>query len=232
MDREPPRPGVPPGAERQDRALGARLVRRLLGRGRVRRPADRELGCGEILKREPTNEFALTERAVLRSSKGDLKGALADYDALLSRTPDANAFRGRALLRALGGNRAGALEDLAAARKLKPEDPYLALWTVGLGGDPACLDAVPLKDDWISNVVRLYAGKLTRDELLAAAEKAATPRERDEHLCEAHGYLALREDRDGDVAAARADYERCLATKVTSFIEYAYAYGRLPALPK
>ncbi len=140
---------------------------------------------------------------------------------------DSWILKGRAIGRALGGDRAGACSDFAAAHDARPDDAYAVLWTVGLGGDARLLESHAEKNNWRGNVARFYMGRISRDELLRIASTAPTEREKQEHLCEAHGYIGLLAERDGDDELASASYKACVATRVTTFVEYAWAEARL-----
>jgi tetratricopeptide (TPR) repeat protein len=163
-----------------------------------------------------------------RFKKGDFAAGLADLDEAVKRFPREAWFHvQRALARALSGDRPGALDDLGRAHELAPDDAYAVVWLAGLGADEALLQPYASRTGSIANVVRFYLREITRDELLAEAAKAATDHEKAERLCEARGYMGLLAEREGDLARARAEYEACVASGATQWLQYTWARVRL-----
>ena len=65
---------------------------------------------------------ALSKRGEAKRRKGDLDGALADFDQALARQPDlAAAYSGRGLVRNAREDFEGALADLKRAFELRPD---------------------------------------------------------------------------------------------------------------
>ncbi|MFO1057091.1 MAG: hypothetical protein U1E53_09005 [Dongiaceae bacterium] len=101
---------------------------------------------------------------------------MADLDAAVRLLPkDSNAHLDRGIALAYGGDLAGAEREIAAAQELAPADAYAAIWLVivqrrrGASGE---VDAVSGKVDraaWPGPVLELLAGRMTQDQLLAAA---------------------------------------------------------------
>lgn len=110
------------------------------------------------------------------------------------------------------GRRAEGLAGLGGARELAPSDVCVLLFLVGLGGDPTQLEPHAKGPGWAGHLARYYLRRLRRAELLAEADRAPTPEEVKERVCEAHGYVGLLAELDGDLA--RESYRSCLATGV------------------
>jgi tetratricopeptide (TPR) repeat protein len=69
---------------------------------------------------------ALLQRARLRAFGGDLKGALADMDAVLGAVSQAPLYLERATIRAIGGDLEGAIADCSESIRLQPD--YADAW--------------------------------------------------------------------------------------------------------
>ena len=77
-----------------------------------------------VLRIDPTNYVAYTNRGYLRDEAGDQRGALADYDTALAIHPGyALAYYDRGTARKALGDLAGAMTDLSAAIQFNPRDP-------------------------------------------------------------------------------------------------------------
>jgi len=77
-----------------------------------------------VLRIDPTNYVAYTNRGYLRSMAGDAQGGLADYDTALAIHPGyALAYYDRGTARQQAGALAPALADLSASIQLNPRDP-------------------------------------------------------------------------------------------------------------
>ncbi len=102
---------------------------------------------------------AYAERARSRAAKGDLDGALTDYDRALELDPEhAGAWRGRGILRSRRGEREAAIADLEQATRIAPGPSALR----DLGDvlrDGGRLDAA----------IAAYGRAIDADELLGAA---------------------------------------------------------------
>jgi lipoprotein NlpI len=92
---------------------------------------------------------------------------------------------------------------------------------------------------WAGPVVLFYAGKLPEDEVLKAAA-SADPKIDKEQRCEAYYYLAMAYHLklggvqvDAAAAAKVREYlEKCVATGVTTFVEYRAAQAELGRLKR
>jgi lipoprotein NlpI len=93
---------------------------------------------------------------------------------------------------------------------------------------------------WAGPVVQLYAGRLSEDEVLKAAA-SADPKTDKEQRCEAYYYLAMayllklggvQEEARSNASKAQEYLEKCVATGVTTFVEYQAAQAELGRLKR
>jgi hypothetical protein len=93
---------------------------------------------------------------------------------------------------------------------------------------------------WAAPVVRFYAGRLSEDEVLKAAA-SADPNIDKEQRCEAYYYLAMayllklggvQGDAPSNASKAQEYLEKCVATGVTTFVEYRAAQAELGRLKR
>lgn len=70
----------------------------------------------------------LGHRALVRTYVGRIKDAIDDFNAILIRLPDSEAFAGRANAKYLGGDYAGAAQDFAHAIDMNPDKGRYAVW--------------------------------------------------------------------------------------------------------
>jgi lipoprotein NlpI len=103
---------------------------------------------------------------------------------------------------------------------------------VGLGGEKDRLEKFTDGTAWVSNVARFYLGRMTREQLLSEAKNGTGDREVQERLCQAHGYIGLLADKDGNVILARTSYEACAANGFADFSICIWAKARLAAMSK
>jgi tetratricopeptide (TPR) repeat protein len=89
-----------------------------------------------------------------------------------------------------------------------------------------------LKDDkWITPVAHFYAGKITENALLKAAENEDEKKDK-EQKCEAYYYIGMMYLLKEDLTKAKDYLEKCVATDVKSFIEYDMAKTELERIHK
>jgi tetratricopeptide (TPR) repeat protein len=183
----------------------------------------------EALRLWPGGGEPLEARASVLHALGDLEGARADLDRAIELEKRHRAFFDRARVRAELGDLPGARSDLRLAVAEDKGSILPRLWLGALLGETNPLDGFPLGDDWTHTIARFLLGNLGEDALLAAAASATVEKERNEHLCEAHGYLGMCAERRGDKKLAARHYEACVATGVSHFGEFAWAKARLAA---
>ncbi len=72
---------------------------------------------------DPGNSFAYNNRGTIRRTRGDLNGALADYDSAIRWNPESHAaYTNRGIVRQAKGDLNGALADYTRAIRFNPED--------------------------------------------------------------------------------------------------------------
>lgn len=168
--------------------------------------------------------------AKLRAKQGDLAGAVAD-EKKSTQPETSQEYWERGRLLAVLGDTKRALECLEAAAGDGRLWPYPSLWVAGLGGDVGdAMNQSPRGEapaGWTAKLIAHAKGELSAEAFVAAAAEAQTEKQRNEQLCEALGYAGMHLERAGKTKEAKAHYEKCVATGVTSFVEYEWADSRL-----
>jgi len=148
----------------------------------------------------------------------------------------ARGYAARGMAKALVGDRESGKADLEKVidfvKFTKAERQYArcVIWFVEFGGDRGRLEKYAEGTDWISHVVRFYLGRTTSEQLLVEARKAGMIHREQELTCEAYTYMGLLAERKGDMKAARASYEACVATGIIKNDEYIWSKVRFAAL--
>ena len=203
------------------------LCQALLGSGQ----SDEALALAEQqLKRQPESASLLGCRAVVHVERGELQQAEADYTSALERAADGESRRGRAYVRAQSGNTDGAVADLRRAIETDPNDAYAALflWVVENGAGHADAAESAVRDleqradpnAWSTKILRYCGGKLTADELVAAAAD-------DGQHCEAYYYIGEHTRVEDGADAARPWFQKCVDVKMVDYTEHRLAQWRL-----
>ena len=204
----------------------------------------------------PDNLDTYFRRARSSTQAKDFAAAVADYTFVIDRQVlNVPALRGRGYASFCVGDFAMTEGDFGVAVRDTTLSPasrvFAALWsylgTVRQGGEGAAalratLDTVAedynrlgpepvdlFADVWPGPVAALYLGLLDPDDLLANAVDTET-QTRNERLVEISFYLGEFYLAQGDAAAARAQFERALATGVTNYVEYDGAAAELVRL--
>jgi lipoprotein NlpI len=112
------------------------------------------------------------------------------------------------LIRARLGQRQEAADELAVWRDLRAREA---------------------PDNWPAKIAAFLLGKLSEEELLAAAAAPDARKERDRY-CDAWFYVGIKWLLAGDSAAADARFRKCLATEMKPNIHYQFAQAELIAL--
>jgi hypothetical protein len=89
--------------------------------------------------------------------------------------------------------------------------------------------SMTLDERWIAPVVHFYAGKISEDSLMNAAEDADQQIDK-EQKCEAYYYAGMKHLFEGDTTKARARFEACIATGISYYLEYEWAEIELDRL--
>ncbi len=168
---------------------------------------------------DPTNWTAYTNRGVARQARGDIDGALADYDMALRYNPGhAEALNDRGIVRFLRGDVDGAIADYFAAIRVRPqyadahENRGLARQAKGdvdgaMADYSAAIRLNPVYARAYYSRANLWLARGDADAAIADYGEAirANPR-----YVEAYNNRAAARRAKGDVDGAIADYTRAL----------------------
>ena len=151
----------------------------------------------QAIKLMPEMHSAYNSRGVANQLAGNFDRAVADFDQALKLKPDyAIALRNRGRTQFLRGHFAEAAADLKEGVRSDSTNAYLAIWLYmarrHLGQDGAKdLAAQLARSDsvkWPAPVARYYLGRMTEEQLVAAAEKTDAPGRADQR-CAAAFYI-------------------------------------------
>jgi lipoprotein NlpI len=197
-------------------------------------PAVAELD--QAIEKSPDFGHSYRLRGRTLHALGQVDRAMADLDAAVRLLPnDSYAHLDRGIALAYGGDLAGAARELAATQTLAPADAYAAIWLVivqrrqGGAGDVEAVSGRVDRAAWPGPVLELLAGRMTQDQLLAAAADP-DPRTQRGRLCEANFYGAALLLLQGKPAAARPLLEAADADCPRDFTEWDTARAELKAL--
>jgi lipoprotein NlpI len=148
----------------------------------------------EAIKQDKRFASAYFNRANAHAAKGETKPALADYtDAIKFNRRNVNAYIARGALLLAAGETANARVDMKLALALDRRNAYAVLWNEiadrrakqkgVLAGRAGGVDMKA----WPAPVLRLFAGELKADAVLAAADSPDTT-VKAAHTCEANFY--------------------------------------------
>jgi len=183
-------------------------------------------------------------RGIAKVGKGDVDGAIADYNRALELDPKfAIAYADRGISHFSSRHWNEALKDFNHFFDLSKDEqdyPRLFVWMITVrlnGADAANKDLTAYLDrrsnaapsDWFSNVAGHLLGKVTQADLFAAAKSPDTKTERGQ-LCEAWFFSGMKKLLDGDKTAAAEHFRKCLATDQKIFVEYQFAQTELKSL--
>jgi protein O-mannosyl-transferase len=218
----------PPGARRAGAAVAAGVLLALgvLTAAQTRRWHDSLTLWTHALALDPASYIARTNRGVVRQLRGDLDGAVEDYDAALAANPGhAEAYKNRGTVRAAHGEWDAAILDYDVALRLKPAyaDAYVSR---GAARESKGDVAGALAD--YAQACALDAGharalygranmRATRGDLAGAIADYTAALEINPGYVEAWNNRGLIKRRTGDEAGARADFTRALAVAPPNF---------------
>jgi len=148
------------------------------------------------IKANPRYAAAYFNRANALAAKGETDRALKDYDAAIKHNKrNVNAYIARGALLLAGGASAKARADMKQAAKLAPKNAYAVLWSdiaerrakqKGRLAAKNGLKGLDMKV-WPAPVVRLYAGEIKPDAVLAGADSPSDT-VKAAQVCEANFY--------------------------------------------
>jgi lipoprotein NlpI len=183
----------------------------------------------------PEFAAAFNSRGFAYQLKGNFERAIADYNAAIKLKPDlAAAFKNRGRIEFYLGRFADAAADLRAGLQFDSSNAYNVIWlhlaTMRLGLDDARDFAAQLvRTDsvrWPAPVARYYLGRLTAEQLMAAASKI-DPRIRTDQRCSAAFYIGESELWIRRFAEAAQHFREAEATCSRDFSEYQGAAAEL-----
>jgi lipoprotein NlpI len=190
----------------------------------------------QAIQLNPNNAVAFNNRGNAYYANGDNERAIADYNQVIQFDPkNSRAYLERGLASLYLGALPKAQADLNQASALDPNDVYVALWldiANKRGKSASRLAKATTQSDltkWPGPIIRLYLGKMTPADLLAAAD-ASNPATKKAQICEVNFYsaeLALAQrKKDHAVELFRLAAADC----PKSFLEYGSAKAELKAL--
>lgn len=163
------------------------------------------------------------------------------FDATLDINPDYEfAFLNRGIALYYGGRPDLAVQDFDAFYSKDEADPYRALWTFIAQSEVDAKKAteeltrarnVLDEDNWATNLVDLYLGKINEQGLLNALIQGVTSQqELTDRLCEAYFYLGKYNSAKGNRGVASNYFKLALSTNVFEYVEHRYARLELTLL--
>jgi lipoprotein NlpI len=178
---------------------------------------------------------AFNSRGFAYQLKGDFERAIADYNAATNLKPDlAAALKNRGRTEFYLGRFADAATDLRAGLRFDSSNAYNVIWlylaTMRLGSaDAQDFAAQLVRTDsvrWPAPVARFYLGRLTAEQLMAAASKIDA-RIRTDQRCSAAFYIGESELWLHRFAEAAQHFREAVATCSRDFSEYQGAAAEL-----
>ena len=163
------------------------------------------------LKLKPDDVDSQIYRAGAHVCAKDLTAALADYSTILDKSPAADVYGARGLLRWRMRDFAGASEDFAQETRMMPTNPYAVLWLETARLRAGQFDSKIAGQDadkvdsrhWPAPLLSLLAGDKTADDVdREALRPDARPAE--VQICEADFYMGEWALGRQDLATARA----------------------------
>ena len=187
----------------------------------------------------PRDAISFLYRGSARFGKRDFTGALADYDQGIALAPDnVAAYGSRGVAKDVLGDFEGARADYAKSIELNPARATYVRFRLALilrrqGADDtaAGLGAAVAgwSEGWTKTVGAFLAGTITEADFLAAAAIGDSQTVRGQQ-CEAYYYAGMLRLLNHDPARARDLFERCTATGVAAYQEFALAQAEIDRL--
>ena len=151
----------------------------------------------QALKLKPDMASAFNSRGLASQVKGDFPKSVADFDEAIKLRPDnATALKNRGRSHFFQGHFAEAAADLAKGGALDSTNAYVAIWLflakqrIGQDNTKEFVSQLAKTDTvgWPAPVAKYYLGKLTADQLVAAAT-ATTSKVQADQRCAASFYI-------------------------------------------
>ena len=194
------------------------------------------------IRLRPEDSGYYLRRGKLEEIKGDLAAAFADFDRGITLNPgNPVGFQSRGFARDISGDFSRVLDDYEKSMSVPTwHTAYTGFWCLllrqrlHLAANVHDLTAglAEGSDEWTKTIAKFLGGSYDESAFLAAATT-----DRDDvtakRRCEAFYYAGmLRLLARENAVGARELFEKCVATKVTSFSEYLLAKVELARLDK
>lgn len=190
---------------------------------------------------DPSRRVPYINRGVAKVDKGDLDGAILDYTKVIALdAKNVTAYRNRGCALWQKGDVDGARADFQQAVQLATDEAayqrfYLFLMGAHLkpGSSKEDMKAVVVrwKPSWKKNVGLFLAGEIDESVLHEFAAQG-TPKSVRDQKCEAFYYAGAIHQAKGDVAGAKALFERCVVMQLHTFPEFQLARAELVKINK
>ena len=188
----------------------------------------------QAIQLKPDLAEAYNSIGVHYTQQMDFIQAYEAFDATLDINPDYEfAFLNRGIALYYGGRPDLAVQDLSAFYSKDASDPYRALWSYLAASEidkaQATKDLIIArknldKDNWATNLVDLYLGKISEGKLLSALISGVSSQQQlTDRLCEAYFYLGKYHSAKGERGIASNYFKLTLSTNVFEYVEHRYA---------
>lgn len=194
----------------------------------------------QAIKRKADDAGVFTDRAYVYQIKGEYDRAIQDFDrAIALKSNHALALKNRGRTHFYMGHFADAAADLRRGAQIDSTNAYVAIWlhmaVKRLGQDNAKEFATQLaRTDsarWPAPVARFYQGRLTAEQLMAAALSTDSKAQADQR-CAAAFYIGEAALWNRQPAEAARRFQETVASCPKSFTEFDAARAELVRLGK
>ncbi|MGX5914491.1 lipoprotein NlpI [Aliidiomarina sp. Khilg15.8] len=187
----------------------------------------------EVLNFRPGMSDAYNYIGIHATQNGDFNAAYEAFDSALELDPEhPYVYLNRGITAYYAGQYDLAQADLADYHYQQPEDAYRTIWLFLAEYELDRERAYELlaqrqsqvTDNWELNLVRLFSGEITAQQLLASTLEGVEDQWMlTERLAEAYFYLGKHEVMQGYPEDAANYFKLALATNMYEFIEHRYA---------
>ena len=194
----------------------------------------------QVLDYRPGMADAYNYIGIHATQNGDFEMAFEAFDSVLELDRDhPYVLLNRGIAAYYSGQYELAQMDLADFHYQDPDDAYRILWLFFADRqlhEERALELLmqrqqQLSDSWEKNLVRLFAGEINGQQLMASTlEGVDNQMALMERLAEAYFYLGKFQRMQGEYEDAANFFKLALATNLYEFIEHRYAYLELDAL--
>jgi len=188
----------------------------------------------QAIQLKPDLAEAYNSMGVHYTQQMDFIQAYEAFDATLDINPDMEfAFLNRGIALYYGGRPDLAVRDLGTFYNRNASDPYRALWSYLASSEidkpQAMIELAQQRknldeSNWATQLVDLYLGKTTENQLLSALIGGVTSQQQlTDRLCEAYFYLGKYHSARGNRGIASNYFKLALSTNVFEYVEHRYA---------